>query len=131
MSAAAIGSSPVDDTQWDTYVEGIYSQADACEQFPVWAHEQSLLLTRHSFEQNRSSLQFLGNTWHTIVKYSSGNTMYNGLSMLEFYNTNNYTASFPEDNCSVDPAEKCNRPCKHSMQLELMSGYAVKQVSEL
>ena len=67
-------------------------------------------------------------TWNPVVKYSAGNSEYNSLDMAEFYTTVSYTSSFPDDNCGVDPAEKCNRPYKHTLQKELLARDDVVEV---
>ena len=73
-------------------------------------------------------LKFSDRTWNPIVKYSVGNSEYNSLDTAEFYTTDNYTASFPDDICGVDPAQKCSRPYKHTLQKELLAHDAVTQV---
>ena len=40
--------------------------------------------------------------------------------LSEFYSTENYNASFPDDICGVDPAQKCSRPYKHTLQSNLL-----------
>ena len=64
------------------------------------------------------------------MKYSAGNSQYNSLNMADFYSTDAYTASFPDDICGVDPAEKCSRPYKHTLQKELLANNDVKEVSK-
>ena len=66
--------------------------------------------------------------WQPIVKYSTRTEQYNGLNMAEFYTTDTYNASFPDDICGVDPAQKCSRPYKHTLQKELLGNDDVKQV---
>ena len=67
--------------------------------------------------------------WNLIVKYSAGNSDYNNVtSLADFYSTDSYTASFPDDLCGVDPAEKCDRPHKHILQKELLAHDDVTQV---
>ena len=66
--------------------------------------------------------------WHPVVKYSAGNSQYNSLNMADFYSTDAYTASFPDDICGVDPAEKCSRPHKHTLQKKLLANDDVKEV---
>ena len=63
-----------------------------------------------------------------MVKYSTGNSAYNGLNPADFYTTDTYTTSFPDDNCGIDPEQKCNRPYKHPLQNILLSGHLVKEV---
>ena len=46
----------------------------------------------------------------------------------QFYYTENYVASFPDDICGVNPAQKCNRPYKHTLQHHLLSTHLVKEV---
>ena len=67
--------------------------------------------------------------WHSVVKYSSGNSPYNGNNPKDFYTTENYNASFPDDICGVDPAQKCDRPYKHTLQSYLLSSSMVKEVN--
>ena len=43
------------------------------------------------------------------------------LNAEDFYNTDDYNASFPDDNCGIDPAEKCDRPYKHTLQKEILA----------
>ena len=62
------------------------------------------------------------------MKYSAGNSEYNSLDIADFYNTDNYTSSFPDDICGVDPTEKCSRPYKHTLQKELLAHDDVRQV---
>ena len=64
------------------------------------------------------------------MKYSAGNSQYNSLNTADFYSTDAYTASFPDDICGVDPAEKCSRPYKHTLQKELLANNDVKEVSK-
>ncbi len=91
-----------------------------------WFHNQSSFLKTHQVQKSTLFSPFP--EWNPIVKYSTGETAYNGLDMFEFYNTTSYTASFPDDLCGVDPAEKCTRPHKHTLQHELLSENRVKQV---
>ena len=67
--------------------------------------------------------------WQPIVKYSTRSYSYNGLNIAEFFDTDDYNVYFPDDNCGIDPSEKCNRPYKHTLQKELMGNDKVKQVS--
>ena len=48
--------------------------------------------------------------------------------MADFYSTDAYTVSFPDDICGVDPAEKCSRPYKHTLQKKLLANDDVKEV---
>ena len=67
--------------------------------------------------------------WNPIVKYSAGNSDYNNVtSLADFYSTDSYTASFPDDIFGADPAQKCDRPYKHSLQKELLGNDDVTQV---
>ena len=50
------------------------------------------------------------------------------LDIADFYTTDSYTSSFPDDNCGLDPAEKCNRPYKHTLQKELLARDDVVEV---
>ena len=63
------------------------------------------------------------------MKYSTGNSDYNNVtSLADFYSTDSYTASFPDDTCGVDPAQKCDRHYKHCLQKELLGNDDVTQV---
>ena len=63
------------------------------------------------------------------MKYSAGNSDYNNVtSLADFYSTDSYTASFPDNICGVDPAQKCDRPYKHTLQKELLGNDDVTQV---
>ena len=66
--------------------------------------------------------------WYPAVKYSAGNSLYNGLNPADFYTTESYTSSFPDDICGVDPAQKCSRPYKHPLLNALLSGSLIKEV---
>ena len=65
------------------------------------------------------------------MKYSTGNSPYDGLNPTEFYSTENYNASFPDDICGVDPAQECSRPYKHTLQSYLLSSSLVKEVNPI
>ena len=60
------------------------------------------------------------------IFYSTRNSAYNGLNPADFYTPDTYTTSFPDDNCGIDPEQKCNRPYKHPLQNILLSRHLVQ-----